>query len=475
MLKKLVNQILVIATFSLIHQVNISSYTPTREYPSTIIASLDFLDGSFFSTESFFSSSEPTIEEQDGDAIINPYPKYNLYDLQQSMNEFSIALGNKEPINYLGSVTAQSAIQSMYGLTYDLKQDRSIIGQTFEGGFAIKDIFKNIEFNKDSASSKRNKDRLSNIDFFFTTSLTAMQASTNGVYERSMKVTKDINENIDKSYEEYEVEELQLQAINEELNKIRIRMHNDLGFNTYSSNQSGVNDISIKLGLKKCFIDSPLKSKRVDVYSGLIFTLPSGQKAKQNESLSFNFGYPVPTIGVIGGIDILLKRDLSVGCGFLYNFGYKALEEKRIAIGAEPVQLSPLVSKGLSKHGSTFSCTPNIKWKNALIERLDVRLGLAYTLHNKDFTVEGSNSLKIIPGTARAKSGYNAKINELLMFEDFSKWETRLVELKLNYRLGNCEDAEKGNSNLFVSFQKPFDGFNIIKNYKLSAGFNYNF
>lgn len=475
MLKKLVNTILVIVAFSLIHQVNIFSYTPTREYPSAIISTLDFLDGSFFSTESFLTSNEPTIEEQDGDKIINPYPSYNIADLQASMNEFAIASGNKEPVNYLGSVTAQNAMKSIYGLRYDLKQDRSIVGQSFEGGFAIKDIFKNIEFNKDNASSKRNKDRLSNVDFFFTASLTAMQSFTTGVYERSMNEMKNINENIEKSYEEYEAEVLELAAINEDLNKIRIRMHNDLGFNTYSSNQSGISDISLKIGLKKCFIDSPLKSKRVDVYSGLIFTLPSGQKAKQNESLSFNFGYPVPTIGVIGGIDILLKRDLSVGCGFLYNFGYKAIEEKRIPIGSEPVQVSPLISKCLSKYGSTFSCTPNIKWKNALVDRLDIRIGLAYTIHNKDFTAEVKNPLKIIPGTSRASSGFNAKLNELIIFEDFSKWETRLVELKLNYRLGNCEDAEKGSSNLFAAFQKPFDGLNIIKNYKLSIGFNYNF
>jgi len=472
-------------------------YVPSRDYPSVKITTLDFIDGAYFDTQSFCSSNEPVIEDSHGDKIVSPWYQYDLVDLNRSMAEFSRANGNP-PKDYLETFLAGEVLSlSSDSLKYDMIQKRTTYGLDFQTGIVFKDIFKKSQMDFTGRLASLNKSRLSNVDFFCDLSSSILQSSSRGEYVLSQDVSKPITNPADTDLST--IQNVELERVRFALEKIRDKMQKDLGFDTYLSRQVGLTDIICRVGFKKCFYKA-LRCKRIDLYSGLIFTLPTGQKANSNKALSFDFGYPSSTIGFFSGIDALLRRDLSVGLGFSMNFGYDAYQIRRIPIQFEPAQLSPLLANVFTRYGKTYSITPYIQWKNVFMERLDVRVGFAYSEHLQDSYYLGDNDLKfvspIIKNTNLDKM-YVSEEQEKYLSKDekkekmekeiesrksiafkqealqrFTAWDNRFVELKMNYRLGNTQIAEAGTVNCFFALQKPFDSKNAIKNYRITLGMN---
>jgi hypothetical protein len=258
-------------------------------------------------------------------------------------------------------------------------------------------------------------------------------------------------------------------------------MQETLDSEAYFVEQAGFTDLVAKLGLKKRFHHA-FRCRRIDLYSGLIITFPFGQVADPNKVLSFNFGYPVTTFGLTTGLDILLKRDLSAGLGFLWNFGYEAEELRRVSIGKEPAALSPLKSRVTCVVGQTYTINPYVQWKNVFTDRLDARISFVHTRHLGDKLFQLSNTYGTPSPIVRAGVPFSNSLLDtkqamevLQKAEKYTCWKTNFLELKMNYRTGSLADAESNKTNIFFAYQRPFDPENAIKHHRFTVGASINF
>ena len=61
--------------------------------------------------------------------------------------------------------------------------------------------------------------------------------------------------------------------------------------------------------------------------------------------------------------------------------------------------------------------------------------------------------------------------------EKYTTWATRIFEFRFDYRFnGTSSDlAVSHPTNIFLSYQLPFNGYNTLSHKKVTVGFNINF
>lgn len=461
------NKVITLVTVCSVGQV--FSYTPTREYPSIKSTSLDFRDGLFFNTQTFFTRNEPIVEGVYGEKVLSPWTEYNLVRLQESLNKYNIETG-KPTQKYLSE-----NIFSKLGtdIRFDMFLNRKTVGQDFEAGILIKNIFNDLTFESSGKHAASHKKIVSNIDLFCKLNTSFINMSSIGSYEMGEHLRYDVTDNIDD--EIGKIKGYSPEAAELALDSGRRRLQGALDSNTYISHQQGMSDLIATLGLSKR-IEYALKCKRIDIFGGLILSLPTGVKSSTTDTLSVDFGFPKITLGVLAGIDILLKQTMSMGVNYTYNFGYTNSRDQRVAIGKEPAMLSPLVGLITTKYGSTYTINPYMEWRNVFMERLDAKIGYSFTSHNKDKLFSNDELVNKLSNSVRVNGGnVNGSFEVFNNAEKFTSWNSQFAELKINYRLGSLHDAEEGKKSIFLSYQHPFDGSNSIRQQKLALGLNFNF
>ncbi len=468
---KIIFALLLSATFQLI-----ISNIPTRDYPINKDFGSDFYEHLSFSTQSFSSNTEAIIDESFGMRVLNPWKEYELKAVAESLTKYRKAVG-KPTKDYFRNLVFN---QFNHKLPMEMVVDRDIVGQEFQFNFAYQNLFDTVNCDWAGKKADLNKSILKNIDFVCNVETAFISANSKATYDVGVPLENTINEMVRDPRDAVDLADKNLINLDrnvffQAIENARQNIQADMDFDTHFSKQKGFTDINVTLGLRKRMVDV-CRCKRIDLFSGLVISLPTGQKADPNNILSFNFGQQATTVNLLMSADILLKHDFAVGIATLINFGYDSIEKRRVAIGDETSIFSPFMSKVKIENGSTVSVSPYFKCKDLFMENLDLRIAYTYTSHGPDRMYNMEPAPLFESKEIRGVSNRQSK-DSLWLAEKYTTWATRIFEFRFDYRFnGTSSDlAVSHPTNIFLSYQLPFNGYNTLSHKKVTVGFNINF
>lgn len=408
-------------------------------------------------TSTFFSKTLPVNQDFNRDVVMNPWgEKYDLKDLNLTLQEY--AKSKSLPvINYLNSPNLKRFLGTDYTFIVSPEVNRSSQGFTLGFSQAIPDLFS--ELDRSSDFGRRHHKNLSSLDLIVKAEVAFFNVSSTAKYTVDSFDTGGSPSD----------DEVLIKTLDSARNKMHDFLLSESGLSSNVSHQQGPGDFFLSLGLRKR-TDYFLNFKSLDWTLSLFGTLPSGVKKDPNNSLSIDFGSQGHTFGAAFSLDSELKHGLFAGLDFSLRSGFSSEKKRRIAVGREPSEVSPLLAEKIKvESGNTFIFSPYFKWKD-FKEGLDWNVRFVYTHHGEDSWQDLRDDIKLGSFLQSSPLDVDPKGRA-----DRTSWSTRFVNVSASYVPRQRFQFFDNHPEFLVSLDYPFDSERALRNLRFSIGTKFLF
>lgn len=435
---------------------DLPSFTPTK-----------FVDNQDYGFKSslVLTKTFPISEYHYGDRVINPYPSYNLADMQESLNRFALANGQPERNFFAGKPNLSIIQNNRNNIPVDMIVSRSTQGVSTEFSYRLKGILDQADFPGDFG--RRYNRSLGGIDLVFQTNIAALNSISIASYREGQEFLDSITGNYNRIVFEDSVGVSKAAFIKEALAAIR-QMNDALGFQTDYCRQAGLSDLQLSLGICKNMRYQFL-CRRISLSFLLRSSLPTGQRKNLNNALSFDFGLPYATLYPELRLDLEPKHGVFCGLNFNFQPTVYDVRERRIPLGFEPEMLSPLKGQLGVRFGHNLMCNAYLKLEK-IANKMDLQLDLTYLEHGEDRLYDVRSNPKV-----HSFLSHNANPYNISQRRQFSAWHCVYTSLTGSYVFNHTPQLKEHPLVAYLTFDNPFGYSNLIPTKRLSAGVKWVF
>jgi len=267
-----------------------------------------------------------------------------------------------------------------------------------------------------------------------------------------------------------------------QLDRIRRKVHADLGLKGGDWEQTGVGDLDVTIQYNKIW-DHPwvLRSIDLSMMTGLVVPMGSNSDTRYPSSVSF-MGNGHWTWYLDNVTEFELKQDWKLGCmlGFMYQFDNT--RQLRIPTYQEPAIFSALLADVDIDRGVTFKVSPYFCAQN-LTDGVNFHLRYTYLRHNEDRWADKRQNpttdsyLQLSPGDviftdALTQEDISSNISAK---KSLTRWRSHYITLQFSYDSKEAACNWILDPTIYLTYDYLMNGNGVCKTHQLAVGVELHF